>query len=374
LNDLVGGLRERRGLLTGRLPGLRLAIRYDSARTSRGAEGRHAANRNVSGRCSLEKTHSRPNTLGRKLVAPLLAVLAAGCQSGAQDGCKVAHVTDLQLTYSRGHILTPATLNDAQTNMIIDTGSQGTLVTKAAADRLALPIQFTDRLAVGIGGSRRLYSFYARSFRIGALHGEHLPLDVSAVDFTGFDPPADGLFGSDFLSAYDVDFDLWDHKARLFKVISGCSSPAAVLDEPLYMADLVQGGFPGDSSPYVHVQVGGKTLVAEVDSGASFTMIFRRAARRLGLRTEDLAADPHFKSAGVGPETRDSVRHVMTPITIGEITISNLPVAIVDQNMADGTDMLLGTDFLSHVHVWLSFSSHTMVMQYPPKPSPKVPE
>jgi predicted aspartyl protease len=304
----------------------------------------------------------------------LLALLAGGCQNGAPDSCKLVHVTDLTLSYSHGHILTPATLNGVQTNMIIDTGAQGTMVTKAAADRLGLPIRFTERRAVGIGGSRSIYSFYARSFRIGGLHGEHLPLDVSDADFSGFDPPADGLFGADFLAAYDIDVDLWDHQARLFKAISGCTSPAAALDQPLFMAALVPGGFPGDTSPYVHVQVGGTTLLAEVDSGASYTVIFRHAARRLGLNTEDLTADPHFKSAGVGPRTRDAVRHVMTPITIGEVTISNLPVAIVDQNMEDGTEMLLGTDFLSHVHVWLSFSSHTLVMQYPPKPSPKVPE
>jgi len=304
----------------------------------------------------------------------LLALLAGGCQSTAPGGCKIGHVTDLQLSYRHQHILTPATLNGVETNMILDTGAQGTMITKAAADRLGLPIQSTERRAVGIGGSRGIYSFYARSFRIGALHGEQLPLDVSAAEFPGFDPPVDGLFGADFLSAYDIDFDLWDHQARLFKVISGCAGPAALLDQPLYMADLVRGGFPGDTSPYVHVQVGGISLLAEVDSGAQSTVIFHHAARRLGLKTEDLAADPHFKTSGVGSRARDAVRHVMTPITIGEITISNLPVAIVDQNMEDGTDMLLGLDFLSHVHVWLSFSSNTMVMQYPPKPSPKVPE
>jgi predicted aspartyl protease len=111
-----------------------------------------------------------------------------------------------------------------------------------------------------------------------------------------------------------------------------------------------------------------------VDSGAAHTLIFRNAADRLGLHIEDLAQEPHFRARGVGPETPILVRHVMAPITIGEVTISNLPVALLDETSPDSTDMLLGMDFFSAVHVWLSFSSHVMIMQYPPKPSPPVPQ
>jgi hypothetical protein len=34
-------------------------------------------------------------------------------------------------------------------------------------------------------------------------------------------------------------------------------------------------------------------------------------------------------------------------------------------------DVLLGEDFISRVHLWISYSSHTLIMQYPPKPSKK---
>jgi hypothetical protein len=47
-----------------------------------------------------------------------------------------------------------------------------------------------------------------------------------------------------------------------------------------------------------------------------------------------------------------------------------MPVEIVDQRSDEDADMLLGLDFLSRVHVWLSFSSRTLVMQYLPEPSP----
>ena len=302
----------------------------------------------------------------------MLALLLAGCESGAPGVCKVAHVTDLPIAFRRGHLVVPVTLNGVATSMMLDTGSQGTTVTKAAAERLGLSLQFTEGRMYGVGGSRSLYLFYARSFKLGALHGEDLPLTAAAVDFSEYDPPLDGLIGSDFLSNYDIDLDLLERKAKLFKVISGCNTPSAVMQEPLFQAALVSGGPPGDKSPFVRVQIDGKTLLAEIDSGAQGTVIFRNAARRLGLRLGELKDDRHFRSSGVGPRERDTVRHVMTPITVGEITISNLPVGLVDETLSDGTDMLLGLDFLARVHTWISFSSGTLVMQYPPTSSPKL--
>jgi predicted aspartyl protease len=127
-----------------------------------------------------------------------------------------------------------------------------------------------------------------------------------------------------------------------------------------------------DKRPHVMVVIGGIKLIAVVDSGAQRSSIFRNSARRLGLRLADLTTDGHSKAIGLGPEARDEVRHIMAPIEVGEITLSNLPVSIIDQRSDDDTDMLLGLDFLTRVHVWLSFHSHTMLMQYPPMASPKL--
>jgi predicted aspartyl protease len=314
---------------------------------------------------------------GHSFVSPgaaaLVALLLSGCQSGVPDQCKMVHVSDLGLVSRAGSSpLTPSQLNGVTANMLIDSGSVATLVTKATADRLGVPVTYENGYLEGIGGTRELYSFYVKSFRLGELHGERFRLVVSPVDFSRSNPPIDGIIGSNFLSNYDVDFDLQRSRVRLFKPLSGCSNPAVVLPEPLFRADLVPGPGHGGTGPYVRVDVGGKHLLAEVDSGAYSTVIFRNAAHRLGLYAGDLSNDPHFTSRGVGPRIAKAIRHVMTPITVGEITISNLRVGIMDESMTDGTEMLLGMDFLSRVHVWLSFSSHTLIMQYPPAPSPEL--
>jgi len=305
----------------------------------------------------------------------LLGLALAGCQAEtASAPCRLSFATDLPLTFRHAAVITPTLLDGQPTSMMLDTGSQFTVVSKGTADRMNLDIFALRGEMSGIGGSRGAYAFSAETFQLGRLQGKSLPLMVSELALSPGGQPVDGLLGSDFLASYDVDLDFPAAKARLFKPAGHCPVPPVLLDEPLYQAKLVRSDHLLDSRPFVWVQTLGKPLLAAVDSGAAHTLIFRNAARQLGLRFEDLTAEPHFRARGVGPETPLLVRHVMTPITIGEINISNLPVAILDEPSPDSTDMLLGMDFLTKVHVWLSFSSRTMLMQYPPKPSPELPK
>ncbi len=303
----------------------------------------------------------------------LLAVLA-GCEATPDRGpCKLGFATELPLSFRQNAFVTPAILDGQPASLMLDTGSEFTVVSKATADRMNLDIVAMPGHMSGVGGMRGAYVMSADIFQIGRLQGKNLPLMVSDLTLSPGGTPIDGLLGSDFLSSYDVDLDFSENKARLFKVSGNCRGTPTVLDDPLFQAKLVRSEHSLDSRPFVWVRIGGKSLLASVDSGAAHSLIFRNAANRLGLHIEDLAQEPHFYARGLGPTTPILVRHVMTPITIGEVTISNLPVALLDERSPDSTDMLLGMDFLSVVHVWLSASSHVMIMQYPPKPSPPLP-
>jgi predicted aspartyl protease len=308
-------------------------------------------------------------------LALLLPLLAAGCaaDNAAPGQCKLGHLTDLPLLRSN-IMLTPASLDDRPATMMLDTGGAVTIITKRAADRLRLAMQDTGRSISGVGGAQTLYAVQAGSFRIGQLHGTDLMLGASDIGIGPHDSEIDGIFGADFLSDYDVDFDLPEGKLRLFKVFSGCDTPSAHLDGPLYLAPFEASTFPDDKRPHVRVVIDGVPLDAIVDSGAQRSAIYRDAARRIGLRLEDLTTDRHYHAIGVGSEARDEVRHIMAPIRIGEVTIAHLPVGIIDQHSTDGVDMLLGLDFFTHVHVWLAFHARTLIMQYPPRPSPRLPE
>ena len=314
-----------------------------------------------------------PRTATLPSLVLLFPLLAAGCAADSPaDQCKISHLTDLPL-FRSNIMLTPALLDDHPSIMMLDTGGAVTIITKRAAERLQLNLQETGRSITGVGGAQPLYAVQARSFRIGQLHGADLTLGASDIRIGPYGSEIDGIFGADFLSDYDVDFDLPEGKLRLFKVVAGCNAPSAHLDGPLYLAPFETSSTPNDPRPHVRVVIDGVTLDAVVDSGAQRSAIYRDAASRLGLRVEDLKMDRHFHAIGVGSEVRDEVRHIMTPIRIGEVTIDHLPVGIIDQRSSDGVDMLLGLDFFTHVHVWLAFHARTLIMQYPPRPSPRLP-
>ena len=293
------------------------------------------------------------------------AALIAGCQATAPERCHLALATDIPLRFAIGHLFAVPLLNDQPTNMILDTGAQSTTLTRDAADRLSLPLLPLRDYAEGVGGSTSIYGFIANSYQIGRLRGHHFNLTASDMSLSTPKITVDGLLGVDFLAAYDLDLDLPDHKAILYAALEGCSAPSTPLDGSLYLVPFIHVNHI-DGRARVAVQIVGTTLTAVVDSGAPNTVIFRNAARRLGLEINQLTADRHYRTHGVGPRTQDMVRHVMAPITIGDLTVQNLPVGIIDQPSLPDTDMLLGLDFLTRVHAWFSFSSHTLILQYPP--------
>jgi 4-hydroxybenzoate polyprenyltransferase len=60
---------------------------------------------------------------------------------------------------------------------------------------------------------------------------------------------------------------------------------------------------------------------------------------------------------------------VLPALRIGGVTVAHLPVAVADQS-GDGADLLLGMDFICHVHPWIAHAARTLILQVPPAPSP----
>ncbi len=309
-----------------------------------------------------------PSGTRRGLTWLLAGGLLAGCQ--ASGPCQLGLATEVPLRVRDGHLLATPLLNGQPTNMWFDTGAQITTLATAAADRLSLSLIPLRGTLEGVGGSSAEYGFVAGSFQIGRLRGHNFQLIASDLGASRAGPFSDGLLGADFLSPYDVDLDIAYGKAILFKTTGDCASPSAALSGDLYTVPMRPAGSGTDPRPHINVQVAGKTLTALLDTGAPTSLLFRDAARRIGLQPAGLVNDPRLRAGGVGSGTAPAVRHVLGSIEVGDLTVSNLPVVIIDQAAPPDADMLLGLDFFFHVHTWLSFSSRSVVLQYPPLPSP----
>jgi predicted aspartyl protease len=299
----------------------------------------------------------------------LLALPLFGCAT--QEACRMGRASDLPLRMMRHHLVSAVEINGKPADMILDTGAFGTVLTSEAVARLNLPRpDWTAAEARGIGGSRSLSVLQTAQFKLGSLHGRDLHFAVfDSARVLGV-TQVDGLLGMDIMSQFDIDLDLAEHKVIFYGTAGGCSHPTVALEQPLFALPMVQG--PNEHSAVIEVSIAGKSLRALLDSGSDSNIIFRSGARRLGLDDTALANDTKGVMAGIGPRAVQYRRHVIEPVDIGDLTIRNMPVDISPEPRTGDFDMILGLDFFLRVHVWMSFSSHTVIMQFPPKVSPAV--
>ncbi len=300
--------------------------------------------------------------------------------------CQLGAVAVLPLKNEHGNELFTADVNGRPADLVLDTGAFTTVIKRSSAERLGVAMAQTDSDSFGVGGSRHIYRGRAGHLRIGNLNADGMVLGGSDFLDGWGDPGPDGLFGMNMMAAYDIDLDFIGQHAILFEADGECHKPAVALSPPLYVVRLVQ--IDNNRQADVDINLDGHALRAEIDSGAARTVMFRDAAARLGVDLIGLHAPGHHEGRGIGPRTVASMTHVFASVQIGDLTIHNMAIEVIDQPtllkkrvhigslLADDTDgegggesMLIGADFMQKVHLWISHSSQRLIMQYPPKPS-----
>src|SRR5690242_11057354 len=91
----------------------------------------------------------------RKVVTVLLVLSGAACQapSGAPAGCQVERAAELPIASVRGFILVPGTLDRHPVMLVVDTGSESSLITTQAATEFGLEHDGRNRTTIdGVGG------------------------------------------------------------------------------------------------------------------------------------------------------------------------------------------------------------------------------
>ncbi len=277
----------------------------------------------------------------------------------------MAHVTDLPLV-RRGHAFyTDMTINGQNAQVLLDTGSSQSMISESAAHRLGLHVSAVGMTnIVGVGGTRDTGTAWSREVRLGDAHGERLTL--TTIEDAGLRRGSEGILGMDFLYGFDIDLDVPGNRIRLYKAVTGCSAPRAVLGGALYSVDLV--ALPGELSPVVTVSINGRQLRALIDTGSPGSLIFRDKAHWAGF-----AAGPPVGITvmrGFGPRAIKGEIRIGAPVQIGDLTVVNMPFVVAQQPHFGAIDMLLGYDFITRVHLWISHSSGTVIMQYPSSASP----
>ena len=267
-------------------------------------------------------------------------------------------------------------INGQPATLMLDTGSFSNILATAATRRLRLHADMDGAnhfrgvprdpyVIEGLGGMGLGDEVVADSFQVGAMHGKHFHFVTADLG----SEKLDGFLSTDFLAGYDIDLDVPGSEVRLYRWGGACERPRAYLQEPLYTTPLVAD--EDDKRPQVSVLIDGHSFRALIDTGADVSMIYRGAAGSLGVAFDQTDPARRFTLHGFGPHNVSAVQHAFS-VTIGDLTFRNMRIAVVDKSSAAGIDMLLGADFQRKVHLWISNSSRTLVMQYPPQASPAV--
>jgi predicted aspartyl protease len=292
----------------------------------------------------------------------------ASCAAGGGDPCTMNAAIDLPVM-SAGHAFLTDILIDGQTvHVQIDTGSFENLLTDKAAARLKMHTQMLfGAYAEGIGGTRDMNLAASHTVQLAGAKAAHVGF-LTVADAT-LPPSMDGLLGMPFMAPYDDDLDLVNGHLRLIESHGNCSNATPPFVGDVYSVPLERMG--ESNTPIVTVVINGVSFRAAIDTGAESSLMYRSAAERLGLTTAEALAHTKDHLSGVGPrQPRASFGRLHVPLEIGPLSITNMPLAIDDEPRHDGPDILLGYDFVTHVHVWISHSTHAVLMEYPPHPTP----
>ena len=311
----------------------------------------------------------------------LCFVLGIALQAHAT--CTLQAVAVLRLKVVDGHPVFAADVNGRQANLVLDTGSTATSLGIMSASKLGVTLNLLESESVGIGGSEHAYKGVIGHMRVASMNLDGLVVGgTQAAGASGFD----GLFGMDALADYDLDLDLVGRHAIVYEAGGGCATPTVSMGQPLYQVPLDYS--KGNLQAEVDVSIEDRRFRALIDSGAPTTFMFRRAASRLGLDVSVLKSANTHSSRGVGAFPVRSFTHVFRTVALGRLVLHDFPMEVIDQpgfgvdrvhvgsllpdesrGEAGGEDLVLGADMMQAVHMWISHSSQSLILQYPPRPS-----
>ena len=282
------------------------------------------------------------------VAATLLATLPA------EAACRVEARASVPVDRVGGLFLVPVTINNVHAQFILDTGAERSVIGIAAADRLQIARDewvSTDIRGVGGRDRRRLGRPDSFSLGGGALRRHTMAADNSIV--VGPIPeaveghPVAGLLGQDFLSPFDLDLNPATGMLTLFNV-TDCSGRFLPWTERY---EAVAAWRPVRNVLALPIRVGGKQIMAELDSGAAITAITLP-----GMLALNLAPGGADSVRGFGEGSIPGRAEHFPALQVGSLAASAADMVVAPIHTMRSIGALLGADWLGQHHVWISWA------------------
>jgi len=313
----------------------------------------------------------------RSSVAAAAGVLALVFTAGAaRAGCQMQQIGEYHIAMDGNQPLVDATINGHPVRFIVDLGDWVTTLDKTDARRLGLQtrsLPTTEVMMFGVGGSAGVEMAHIDDFALGPIDQKGIDMMVSANH--RFSPLAVGLLGQELLTHGDVEFDFAHGVMRLILPV-GCQGDDVVYWANAYSAASLLDSRKGQPVE-VNVQLNGHTFIAQMDTGASTSVVTRDAAERAGVNPG--AGVDAQKMGGIGQAFEDSSVVTFSTFSVGGEVINNAPLRVADlyahdtyqgvgshiaQKLEGQADMLLGADFFLSHRVYIARSQGKVYFTY----------
>ncbi len=295
--------------------------------------------------------------MGRRLVRgvrgigallAMLGAIAAPASAPAGASCHIS-AASISVTIDNLRPLVNGEINGSPVRFLADTGAAFSLLPNATAVAFHLPISPApmDLRMTGLGGSFRPSVARVQNLQIEgvALHNVEFLVGGTDADFNDV-----GILGQNFWHIDDLELD-FGHGALRFDKTSGCGRRILAYwarpGDAVIVLDLI-GSSRSTSSAIVPVLINGVRMRAELDTGASTSVLTFAAARRAGI--DPNGPDVTSRGVGLGVGHRGVTSRVarVNLVDIGGERVEHTRLGLVDDLLPD-VDMLLGEDFfLSH--------------------------
>lgn len=296
----------------------------------------------------------------RVILGCLAALLWLG-PALAAPVCQLKPIAALPITMDRTVPTVEIGVNGHRVRMIVDTGSNVTMLTpeQAEAMHLLADPKHAGGGALGSTGYTKTSNFVIDWMDLGSVRLERLSVPVAKLQRDGADPVIGGILGGTILSHFDIDYDEPGSMLTLYQV-SGCLFPEPPWQHPY---EAIKGSVY-QARLRVPVEVDGHVLMALVDTGAEILSLARGSLYQLGLGEGILSNDLRRNVTGVGGGTVRLPYHRFASVKIGEESFTG-GMAIIQEYPILGANMLIGEDYMKERRLWLSYTSGMMFVQIP---------
>jgi predicted aspartyl protease len=307
-----------------------------------------------------------------------LLTLAGSSGAANAEDCVLNQAASLPMTGNDPtRIVVDVSIGGKPRHFLVDTGGFLTSIYQDVADSMGLSTHAVgqDVEIYNVKGARS--KRYARipDLAIGMLKGDNIPVLVEPRA-PGSNEKIDGILAPDILSRFDLDFDFANRKLNLFEQ-DHCAGTVVYWSDTSAQVDFALR----DGKIVIPMMLDGHKVSATLDTGSRNTHLYQEVARdtfNLDDRSPGMEPIP-----GIAPGSLEQFRYRFRSLSVAGLAIGNPLIYILPDRALesfarnhtaqedldpvhaahlDTTDMLLGMDVLSRLHLYIAYEEHKIYL------------